>query len=281
MRCASAASASLTRPSQSNILRIYTFPVTHDGVWSAVRLFAPFSRTCSEAMANKKGTSPSRTPSRPQGTADDAFSARVLEFVAWTRRNSQVAIIGGIAIVLLIGGTIYYLNQRSQQFGEAATQLEMVQQVAMTSPVPEAVSELESYLVRFGGTPYGIEARLLLAELHLDDENPEAAIEALLETAPSYGNSLELQATSLLAAAYEEAERWDDAEQIYLELMERGEFTFQRREAGEGLARVLLAQGDSAAAAEAFRDLIALEEPDSPLRTYFEMRLAELTGGDA
>lgn len=241
---------------------------------------APCSRNRSDNMANKKGTTPSRTPNRPKGNADDAFTARVLEFVAWTRKNTQLAILGLVAIVVIVGGALYYLSQRSQQLTEAATQLESIQQVALTAPVPEAAAEIESYLVRFGGTPYGIEARLLLAELHLEDENPAAAIETLLEVAPAYGESLELQATFLLAVAYEEAERWDDARTAYEELMDRSEFTFQRREAGEGLARVLLAEGDSAAASDAFRALIELEEDGSPLQSYFEMRLAELTGGD-
>ncbi|TVP54362.1 MAG: hypothetical protein EA351_13365 [Gemmatimonadales bacterium] len=231
-------------------------------------------------MAKKKGSSPSRRPSEPQGTADDAFSARVLEFVAWARQNTQMAIIGVVAIVLLIGGTIYFLTQRSQQYEQAATELEMVQQVAAMSPTPEAVAEIEGYLVRFGGTPYGIEARLLLAEILLEDGNPEAAIETLLETAPSFRNSLRLQATFLLAVAYEDAERWDDAAEVYSALKERGEFTFQRREAGEGLARVLLAQGDTTGATDAFRALLDIEPADSPLRDYFEMRLAELTRGD-
>ena len=231
-------------------------------------------------MAKKKGSSPSRRPSKPQGTADDAFSARVLEFVAWARHNTQVAIIGVVGIVLLIGGTIYFLTQRSAQYEQAAAELEMVQQVAVMAPTPEAIAEIEGYLVRFGGTPYGIEARLLLAEIHLEEGNPEAAIETLREIAPSYRNSLRLQATFLLGVAYEDAERWDDAADVYEALKERGEFTFQRREAGEGLARVLLAQGDTAAAADAFRALLQIEPQDSPLYEYFEMRLAELTRGD-
>lgn len=231
-------------------------------------------------MAKKKGTTPSRTHNRPKGNEDDAFTARVLELVAWSRQNTQLAILGLVAIVVIAGGTLYYLSQRSQQLEEAATQLESIQQVAATAPVPEAAAEIESYLVRFGGTPYGIEARLLLAELHLQNGNPTPAIETLLEVAPAYGGSLELQATSLLAVAYEEAERWDDAQAVYEELMDRSEFSFQRREAGEGLARVLLAEGDSAAAAEEFRALIELEDEESPLRSYFQMRLAELTGGE-
>lgn len=239
-----------------------------------MRLSLPFHEKRNEAMARNR---PSR---RPQGTADDAFTARTLEFVAWVRNNTQTAIIGLIAIVLLVGGTIYFLTQRSVQYEQAAAQLEVVQGTVATSPTPEAIAEIESYLARFGGTPYGLEARLLLAEIHLEEGNPDRAIDTLLEAAPSYRTSLGLQATFLLAIAYEDAERWEEAEEVYEALKERGEYTFQRREAGEGLARVLLAQGDSVGAKDAFRALIAQEEAESPYIQYFEMRLAELTRGE-
>lgn len=214
---------------------------------------------------------------RPQGTADDAFTARILELVGWARRNSQSVLIGGVAIVVLLVGGIYLWQQRTGQYAEAAAQLEVVQQSAMMAgSAQEAVTELETYLARFGGTPYGIEARLMLAELHLGEDDVQAAIRTLQEVAPSYGGSLELQATFLLATAHEEAEEWEDALRIFRELEDRGEFSFQRKEALRGIARVSVASGDTAAAREAYRALVEKEVDDPQLRGHFEMRLAEL-----
>lgn len=218
---------------------------------------------------------------RPQGTADDAFTARILELVGWARQNSQSVIIGLVAVVVLVVGGLYFWQQRTGQYAEAAAQLEVVQQSAMMAgSADEAVSELETYLARFGGTPYGIEARLMLAEIHLSEGNAQEAIRGLREVAPSYRGSLELQATFLLATAHEEVEEWDEALAIFRELEERGEFTFQRKQAVRGIARVSLASGDTATAREAYQSLIEKELDDPQLRGYFEMRLAELGDTD-
>jgi predicted negative regulator of RcsB-dependent stress response len=229
-----------------------------------------------------KGSSPTPRPDdpvAPKGTHDDAFTTRVLIFVAWAQRNPSKLLGSIAAVVLLVVGPLWFFGQRAGTFEEAALQLEQVQQVAAISPPEEAVAELERYLARYGNTPYGIEARLVLGELHLEEGRPEEAIRALREVAPSTRDPLRVQATFLLAAAYEQAERWSEAADAYRELARRAEMTFQRREATDGLARVKLAEGDTAAAIEAIRALIAEFEEEDPVRGYFEMRLHELGGG--
>jgi predicted negative regulator of RcsB-dependent stress response len=225
-----------------------------------------------------KGSSPTPRPGSSASTTDDPFTSRILIFVAWAQRNPQTLLGGVIAVVVLVVGSIWFFGQRAGTYEEAALQLEQVQQVATISPPDEAVAEIERYLARFGGTPYGVEARLALAELHLEQGNPVAAIEALEEVAPSFRDPLRLQATFLLAVSFEEAERWGDAAALYQELAERSEMTFQRREATEGLARAHLAQGDTTAARDAFRQLASEFEEGDPARGYFEMRLHELGG---
>ncbi|TVP72680.1 MAG: hypothetical protein EA352_12455 [Gemmatimonadales bacterium] len=217
---------------------------------------------------------------RPQGTADDAFTARILVLVGWARRNAQTVLIAGVALVVLVVGGLYLWQQRTGQYAEAAAQLEVVQQSAMMAgSAEEAVSELETYLARFSGTPYGIEARLMLAEIHLGEGNVAEAIRTLREVAPSYRGSLEVQATFLLATAHEEAEEWEEALTVFRELEDRAEFSFQRKEALRGVARASLAAGDTAAARSAYQALVEKEVDNAQLRGYFEMRLAEL--GDA
>ncbi len=214
----------------------------------------------------------------PQGTVDDAFTSRILLSVAWAQRNTQTLVLSLVAVVVLVVGSIWFFGQRAGTYAEAAIQLEQVQSVAATADAGEAVAELERYLARFGNTPYGIEARLVLGEIHLGEGNVEAAIEALRPVAPSFRDPLRLQATFLLAVAYESGERWSDAIGVYRDLADRAEMTFQRREAKEGLARAHLANGDTASAADAYRALVAefSAEEDATARGYFEMRLHEL-----
>ena len=228
-------------------------------------------------MAN--GSSPSSPPSgsgAPKGTVDDAFTSRILLFIAWAQRNTQTLIIGVVTLVVLVVGSIWFFGQRAGTYEEAALQLEQVQQIAATAAPEEAAAEIERYLVRYGNTPYGIEARLVLAELHLEQGDPAAAIEALRPVAPGFRDPLRLQATFLLAVAFEQAEQWGDAVQVYSDLADRAEMNFQRQEATEGLGRAHLAAGDTAAAVAAFQRLAAEFEEGDPVRGYFQMRLQEL-----
>ena len=79
--------------------------------------------------------------------------------------------------------------------------------------------------------------------------------------------------------AAEEAGQWEEAASVFRQLRDRAEFTFQKREAGEGLARASLAQGDTAGAVQAYESILEALDPDHPQRPRYEMRLAELTAG--
>lgn len=230
-----------------------------------------------------KGPNPNPRPEgpkeagAPKGTVDDAFTSRILLGIAWAQRNTQTLVVGVVAVILLVVGSIWFFGQRAGTFAEAAIQLEQVQQVAAVAEPGEAVAEIERYLARFGDTPYGVEARLVLGEIHLNEGNVASAIEALRPVAPSFRDPLRLQATFLLAVAYEQGERWTEALAVYRDLADRAEMGFQRREAREGMARAHLGLGDEAAAAEAFRSILAsLDEDQVAARNYYEMRLQEI-----
>jgi predicted negative regulator of RcsB-dependent stress response len=210
------------------------------------------------------------------GNADDAFTAKILEFLLWARDRTQVLILAGVGAVVLIVGTFYFFNQRAERLNQAAQELEMVQFAAFTQEPQQGIAELRAYIDRFSGTPYALEAYLLMAELQLEDGQAEQAVAALQEIVPRYRSPLEVQATFLLAVALEEAERWEDASDLYEELLDRSTFTFQKREAAEGLARTHLARGNREAALEAYHSILEELDEDHPQRNRYEMRLAEL-----
>ncbi len=229
-------------------------------------------------MAKRRPTSSKRTSSRGGGggTADDAFTAGILEFLAWARERTQLLVATGVVVVVGVVGTFLVLNQRSDRLQQAAQELEAAQLAAFIAGPEEGRAELRAYIDRFRNTPYALEAYLLLGELHLDDGDAEGAVAALREIAPAYRSPLEVQATFLLGVALEESERWDEALSLYGELMDRVEFTFQKREAAEGIARVHLARSDRGAAVDAYRTILEELPANSPERSWYEMRIAEL-----
>ena len=227
------------------------------------------------AMRRPSPTRPSTSPT----TDEDAFTARILELVIWARQRTQTLIVAGVVFVVLVVGTFYWSSQRSAQLDAAAGELEELQQTVGFEDPATFEASVQGYLDRFGGTPFAIEARLLLARVHLLSEggDPNAAVEVMEAVAPDFGSPLALDATFMLAGALEQAGRWNEAIQIYEELLLRVEFSFQRVEAGEGQARSLLASGDSAGAVQALQSILDVLEPDDPDRPRYQMRLAELT----
>jgi predicted negative regulator of RcsB-dependent stress response len=227
-------------------------------------------------MAKRKRSAP--RPSASTTSGDDALTAAVLTFLAWARERTQTLIVGGVVLAVLATGTVYWFYQRSAQLDAAAGELETLQQTVAVQDPATATASVQGFLDRFGGTPHEIEARLLLARVHLiGGDDPNAAVEVLQAVAPDYSSALNVDATFMLAAALEQGERWIEASEIYEELSDQVDFSFQRKEAAEGLARARLAQGDTASAIDVYRSMLDELEEDDPERPRYEMRLAELT----
>lgn len=223
----------------------------------------------------KKKAPPASQPTQP-GLAEDAFSTRILELVAWTRQRAQLVTGGLVVLTILVVGIVYYLRQQNAHLELAAMELESAQVAAMFQPPEQAQEEIRAYIARFRDTPFALEAYLVLGELQLRSGQADRAVTSLLEVAPSYESPLYVQATFLLAVAYEAAQRWSDAATTYEGLLSRAPYTFQKREAGQGLARAHLSQGNLSGAVSAYEGVLATLESGHPDRALFEMRLAEI-----
>ncbi len=117
---------------------------------------------------------------------------------------------------------------------------------------------------------------MLLGELYLAGNEAEQALAVLEPMAESPREPLELQAASLLAAAYEQEGRWADAEATYLRIADRSELDFQVRDALAAAARIRAAQGNATGAAELYRRILDGLDEDALDRGIWEMRLAEV-----
>jgi len=226
---------------------------------------------------------PSRHPSsrrrqEEKKEAEDIFVEKILETSKWAKANTQLLIIAGIALVVLVSGGIYYRNWKSTQTQRAVAQLEQVQQSVAFGDRGTARASLNQYIQTFEGTPYALEARLLLGQLLLEDGNPEEAMDALAPAVREMDDHpIGIQAGFLMAGAYEEAGRLDEAERMFLRVANTADLEFQIREAMSGAARIRANQGDYAGAAELCEEVLAGMEPDDPDRNYWEMKLAEMT----
>lgn len=206
---------------------------------------------------------------------DDAIIAGILEVSTWAKRNTQTVILFGLALALVVGGVIYYVNFQESLETQAVEQLEQLQQTVALGEPEAAKAQLEQYLDRFEGTPTAPEARLLLAKLYLDTDQPQQAVETLEASGLSVTAPLGAQLHTLLAKAYEAAEELSRAEETYLHVADQAELGFQRREALADAARLRSRQDNPSGAAELYEQILELLEQNDPERGVYQMRLAE------
>lgn len=226
-------------------------------------------------MAQRHPSSRRRGGDSKTQEPDDVFVAKVLELSNWARANSQTLILVGVALVILVGGILYYANFSRTLEQQAVGQLEQIHQTMQLGDPATARAQLTQFLERFGGTAAAGEARLALAELEMRQDQPDQAIQVLDASKLSVNDPMGVQIETLKAKAYEAAGRPQDAERAYLRVADAAELDFQRVDALADAARVRSARGDARGAAELYQRILDDLGPDSPDRGLYQMRLAE------
>jgi predicted negative regulator of RcsB-dependent stress response len=220
-----------------------------------------------------------RTKQDSSQEPDDVFIARVLHLGKWAEKNQQLLTVLVVVAAIFVAGLIYYRNYRASLTAQAAQQLELVYQAVSIQDTEGAINELVTFLERFSGTPYEGEARLLLGDLYLRDGRSEQAQAVLEPLGGAPRGPIELQGASLLAAAYEQEGRTDEAEDLYLAIADRSNLDFQVRNALAAAARIRRDRGDGDGAIELYERALQGLEEESPERGVYEMRIAEIRAG--
>lgn len=220
-----------------------------------------------------------RRTSQSSHDADDSFVVGVLEVTNWARANQQLMTVGGVLLAILIAGGFYYMNFRSQMNERAAESLETIYQSISINDTEGAKIDLATFLDQFGSTAYDGEARLVLGELYLDSGDPQQALAVLEPIGQRPGSPVALQSATLLAQAYEQEGRWEEAEDTYLSIADRSDLDFQVRDALVAAARIRSAQGDGEGAIELYEEVLGDLDENAPNRGQFEMRIEEIRSG--
>lgn len=221
---------------------------------------------------------PGTRPPKPESPVDqeDAFVAATLEASNWAQKNRPIVTLGIVIVVLGVAAFMYYGRYREALHTNAALQLEELQ-LRVTADDPVVLqSDLELYLDRFSGTPFADEARLVLAQVHSDLGDREAAAEVLRPLAGDVTEPLGAQAAAMLAAISEDLGDLQVAEGLYERLADRARLGFQVRDALASAARLRRSQGDPAGALAHYDRLLEEMDAMDPGRDVVEMRRAEV-----
>lgn len=207
--------------------------------------------------------------------AEDAFVARVVEYSEWARRNSRLVTTVAVILFVAIAAFLYWRNWQAGLESSATERLTEVQQTVASGNTALALQDLESFLETFSGTSAAGQARLLLAELYLDEGRYREALQAVGPLSGDLDDPLGPSGAFLEAAAYEGMDQPSEAERIYLSIADGADMDFHVRRALSDAARIRMELGRPGEAADLFRRLLALTEEGDPERGEYEMRLAE------
>lgn len=219
--------------------------------------------------------SPSARRAGTNSSLDDVLVARAFEASTWASRNRQKVTIALAAFVVLALGLIWYAHYRSTVADRATTELTRVRATVQSGNTPLAISDLEKYIDQFGGTETANEARLMLAQQYLVAGQADKAVQAIEPAAGDVGTAQGAQAALVLAQAYEAAKSTEKAEQQFMSLADKAPFLYMKQDALDNVARLRLARGDAAGAADVLQRLVDMTPETAPERDVFELRKGE------
>lgn len=199
--------------------------------------------------------------------------------VAWVTRHKRRLTIGTATVFLIGGGVWFTWSAQARQQTFAARGLSQARVAAESGNLQLAASDLGRIVSTYPKTPAGQEAVLLLANVHLQQSQPDLAV-AELRNLLSRGleDHLEGPAAGLLGSALEELDRFAEAADAYQRAADAVTYGLIRSQYLMDHARSAALAGDSGRAAIAYEAIIA-EDEDAPAAGEATFRLAELRRG--
>lgn len=215
------------------------------------------------------------TPSATPATQVEPFLERAR---AWIVAHSKIAIWIGVALVVGIVLLVWTLSSNRRSEGIASRQLQGGRYAFESQNFPLAASELARIVENYSGTNAAKEARLLLAQVRLQQGQPQQAVDVLRDFAPGAGNAYSAQAYGLLAASYENLGRHREAAEAYQAGADKARMDFLKAQMLSDAGRAWVSAGDTTRAIAAYRRIVDQLSKETNV-TEAKVRLGELTKG--
>ena len=212
---------------------------------------------------------------QPQNTveSEDALALRAAELAAWARRNARVIIAVAVVALVLVGGYVFWrMNEARQEARAAAAFLALRDNPSVVTAAGSA--QLDAFIRTHEGTVEAAEARLMLAEVRLRENQPQRAVEVLRPLAEG-GSPLAAQARMMIGSAHAQAGDHAAAVQAYTQAAEQATLDYQVFEALGQAAIVHEQQGNWQEAAAVYERLLERVDEGSQQESVVQMRLTE------
>ena len=115
----------------------------------------------------------------PRTSAESAAAQRAQTFLDWTRINAKALTAGAVVVLVAAAAYWFYLRSREIQVVNAEKALLTAKQSMSAGNAALAQSDLQKVYARYGSTPAGVEAAMLLAQLDYDSGKFQDGISTL------------------------------------------------------------------------------------------------------
>jgi TolA-binding protein len=206
---------------------------------------------------------------------EDKVATAALEAVDYARRNLRWLVGVAVLAVVILVGTLVFVQSRAKASREASVALMRAQALTLNGNYAEALPQLEALAGRFGSTPAGREGRLFLGAGQLAAGNPAAAEQAFRKFLASRPGDRLTESAARRGLGGSLVDQGKDAEGA-AEYQKAAQISGNPLAAEDWLQAGLALQraGQRAAAAQAFQEIIG-NYPRSSAAAEARIRLRE------
>jgi len=194
----------------------------------------------------------------------------------WFQKNNRVvSIVAGVAAVVAVS-TWFYMRSAEIKRANAERGLSQAKQSMSAGNAALATTDLQRVASRYVGTPGGVQAAMLLAQLSYDQAKHADGLKALepYETASAAGAELG-DVWSLVGDGQIAIGKGDDAVASYRKAVDATDFPGAKAVAKAKLARALMATGKDMEA-RALWEKLATDPDAAVVKSEAQIRLGEL-----
>ncbi len=212
----------------------------------------------------------------PQASPD-----RVQDLLDWGRNNSRVWTIAAGVIIVAVGVYLFMGRLRLITNSNAEVALNTAKQSLNSGNLPLAQSDLLKVWNRYGSTPAGVQAAIILAGLDFDGGKVQDGITLLEKASGSRAASASESAIrDLEGDGYAQLKKLGDAAKQYEAAAAATSYQTERAMLRAKAARTYQAAGDTAKAHKLWSDL-ATDPNTEVVSAEARVRLGELTAQPA
>ena len=192
----------------------------------------------------------------------------------WLKSNPRLTAIAlGVVVAFGLGGWLYTRAQAGKEM-RAEQALRRAEQSVAVGNAPLAQTDLQKLVRDYRGTTGAAQGAMLLAQLHFQKGEWQAAIDAL-EKSEAGRDEFEAPVEGMLGDAYSQLGKPADAAAHYRKAAERSRFEGERDAFLADAARHLAAANDTAGALQIWQELARKER--SELAAEARLRVGELS----